>query len=95
MAKSLLEGMDTGIGSSRGKSAAKKNEGGKLVFAVALLVIAGVVVAWSQGWIFSSAPKAPVISPEEQAQQQKIIQEQQKNIEAKTKTGQVKLGGTS
>ncbi len=92
MAKSLMEGMDAAPA-----PAAKKSGGGdtgKLVFAVALLLIAGLVVAWSQGWLFSSKPQNTE-TPEQRAAQEKAFEEQQKHTQEQLNKGTAKTGGTS
>lgn len=93
MAKSLMEGMDTPAASK--KSSGSGGQGGKLVFAVVLFLIAGVVVAWSQGWIFASKPDAIVETPEQRAAQQKAFDEQQKHTQQQIQQGKAQIGGSS
>ena len=94
MARSLMEGIDKGAAPAA-KRGSKSGDGGKLLLAVALFLVAGAVFAWYQGWIFSGGPKGTQLSPEETAQQQKEFTEQQKATEQRLKTGQQKIGGTS
>lgn len=49
-------------------AAAKGSQSGKLIFAAVLLLVAGGVFAWSQGWILAEKP-APTVQSEELKQQ--------------------------
>jgi hypothetical protein len=62
--------------------AASKNQGIKLAVALALLVAAGVIVAWTQG-AFSSSPPPAALTPEEI----KASDDARKQIELKQKSG--------
>ena len=70
-------------------AAAKKNEGPKLILAVVLFVIAGVVVAWSMGLFESNKPKETITQEQQQAQQQ-----QAQRTEQTVKTNKGTTGGT-
>jgi hypothetical protein len=87
--KSLVD--ESGMGSiGAPKVAVKKNESGKLMLAVALFLIAGVVVAWTSG-IFTGEPKpVETITPEQQQAQQ--VQQQRTEETVKAKKGNT--GGT-
>jgi hypothetical protein len=64
------------------------NQGIKLAIAFILLVVAGLVVAYSQG-VFSKEEKPAPPSAEEMKQ----YQQQQQDMQQKVKTGQVTTGG--
>jgi hypothetical protein len=68
------------------------NNKGKLIFAIALLVVAGLVIAWSQGWIFGE--KAPKTDPSKQAQMQQQFEVQQKAADTAVKQGKASVGGS-
>lgn len=61
--------------------ATSKNAGVKVAVAISMLVVAGVVFAWSQG-LFESAPKEAPPSPEHTKQ----FQEATKKLEELKKT---------
>jgi hypothetical protein len=61
---------------------------------VALFVVAGLVVAYTQGWLFASKP-VDVQTPQERAEQQKQYQEQQKHADEQIKKGTAVIGGSS
>jgi hypothetical protein len=93
MAKSLMEGMDAAPAAPK-KASGSGGQAGKLIFAVLLLVVAGVVVAWSQGWIFASKPDIQE-TPEQRASQEKAFKEQQQRTQDAIKTGKAQVGGSS
>jgi hypothetical protein len=63
----------------------------KLIFAIALLVVAGLVVAWSQGWIFGeNTSKA---DPSKQAQMQQQFEVQQKEAQKAVEQKKATIGG--
>ena len=60
---------------------AKKKEGGKLILAIALLVVAGVVIGWTQGWFGGKKDLGNGLTPEENAAQDKAFQDAKKKTE--------------
>jgi hypothetical protein len=60
---------DLGASASKpSKGNGKGSQSGKLIFAAVLLLVAGGVFAWSQGWILAEKP-APHVESEELKQQ--------------------------
>jgi len=94
MARSLMDGIEKTPAAVPGKREGKGGDGGKLVFACALLLIAAGVFAWSQGWILGG-DKMPKQSPEQAAQQKQEFEVQQKHMEEQIKSGKAKIGGSS
>ena len=80
--KSLLDDKMSSIGTPKA-AAGKKNEGPKLILAVVLFVVAGVVVAWSMGLFASSGSRAEPVTAEQQQAQQAQEQRTQQTIKAK------------
>ena len=93
MAKSLLEGMNMGSTGAPAKKAGKKNESGKLIFAVVLLVVAGVVVAWQMG-VFGGS-KLPPEDPKVRAAQEKEFEQQKTRTQELQKQNKAVTTGSS
>ena len=80
------------VGAPRSGSGSSSGSTGKLILAIALLVVAGLVVAWSQGWIFGE--KAPKADPAKQAQMQQQFEVQQKEAQKAVEQKKASVGGS-
>jgi hypothetical protein len=78
------------IGAAKSAKGPKGNNAMKLGLAVALFVFAGLIFAWSQGWIFAKPEEKP--PPPTQQEIQEFKQQQQK-LEEDVKKGAVTVGG--
>ena len=84
--KSLLDDKMDAIGTP--KASAKKNEAPKLILAIVLFLVAGVVVAWSAGLFRGpEAPKETITQEQQQAQQAQEQRTQQAVTQKKGNTG--------
>jgi hypothetical protein len=87
---SLLDDSMRSVGSPKA-AAGGKNQGMKLAVAVGLLVVAGVIVAWSQGLFNGKEPPPPPPTAEEQ----KAYQDAQKRTEQLKQQNKVVIEGAS
>lgn len=78
-----------GVGTPKVKKAGS-NQGMKLAIAAVLLVIAGLVVCYTQGWIFAGKEEKP---PPPTAEEIKQYDQQKQIMEQKVKNHQVEVGG--
>ena len=77
---SLLDDKMRGIGGRKPPAGPGKSQGLKLALALALFVVAGVVFAWYQGWIFAAAEKHPAPTAEEVKQHDEAIKRSEEII---------------
>lgn len=78
------------IGSAKAAKSGGNKQGIKLFAALGLFVVAGLIFAWSQGWIFAKEEEKP---PPPSAEELKQVEQQQKQIQEKIKSGAVQSGG--